>query len=228
MTLLCIDCLNGLTFAIPTFLHDYYLCQLQAFLVEFCGLSSTLWVGAMSCILFKQLKSSLDEAKRFAKISFFFICFVSFVISLVLALLHRFGEVLGHCWITDKDEGYIYRLSFLFGPIIIVLLVNLFIYRAVIEEIKEKTRYSNQLRFEGDVLIKRIRLYPVSMIICSLPLTLYRIAQIYYENIWIYAVGVFLYAFIGVSNSLIYGFNESVSLFVFKNTQKVERLVSID
>ena len=98
----------------------------------------------------------------------------------------------------------------------------------IIKEIKKQTFYSNELKYDGQVLIRRIQLYPVSMVLSSLPLTLYRIIQIYYENIWIYAVGVFLYALVGVSNSLIYGFNESVKYLIFKKGQDVERLVSID
>ena len=84
MALLGIDFLNGITFAIPTFVHDFYLCQFQAFLIQFCGLASALWVGCMSLILYKQLNSTIEKTKKYAKICFGVICFVSFVISIVL------------------------------------------------------------------------------------------------------------------------------------------------
>ena len=228
MTLLSIDFLNGISFVIPTFIHEFYLCQFQAFLIQFFGLASALWVGCMSLILYKQLNSTIENTKKYAKICFGVVCFVSFTISIVLACVGRYGEVVGHCWIKDENYGYLFRLAFLFGPIRFVFGFNLILYHIIIKEIKKQTFYSNELKYDGQVLIKRIQFYPVSMVLCSLPITLYRIIQIYYDNIWIYAVGVFLYALVGVSNSLIYGFNESVKYLIFKKSQDVERLVSID
>ena len=169
-------------------------------------LSSILWTAALShalhtVVIYLQPDYELLE-RRYLVLTYGFP-----IIALVLPIVGSdYGAAEGWCWIASHGWGpTIMRFLCYYAPLVIVIFYNILQYRRVIKEINENA-------LEEVNVSKRLKFYPLVLIITQISLTVHRLiyffAGVSYMPLAI--IGVLTTSLMGMINAFLYGFTEPV------------------
>ena len=209
-----IDLINSIAFMIPTYSTNNHSasCIIQGALVNFSTLGSVIWTTFMACVVYNSLKHSQDLQERTVLKGF--ICLLSFcIICTVIPFVvqgNTYGKTQGWCWIEDKYE-YV-RDCLLFGPVLVLIPFNFFVYVKIRRLINTILVGVENEEFKSKMKTKMI-FYPLIIVACYFPYTFKALTEKF-----IPAVGGFEFTLIagvvrnfhGFLNFLIYGLNSTV------------------
>lgn len=195
-------------FMIPSYYADW-LCYWQAILITYFLLSSILWTAALSHALFTVVLDTNPDFE-FLQRKYLVLTYGVPVIAFVLPIVkNEYGEAEGWCWISAKGSGpTTLRFICYYIPLIIVIIYNFVQYKRIIRELEDGSI------IEG--VSKRLKFYPLILIITQLPLTVHRIIVFFGSSCMpIAVIGVLSASLMGLTNAVLYGFTDPVQEYVY-------------
>lgn len=188
-------------------------CKIQGFMLEFSSLAGVLWTGVIAFSIYYQVILQKNQIESYYKKSLIVVVVASLLASIIPGITNDYKYVGGWCWITaDGLHGTIYRYGLFYGETWAVIIVILYIYVIIIRKVRTEFTINNSFLEDGRVMERRLRWYPIILIICFTPLTIVRIIQSASAycplSLIIFATGVS--NLLGLFNAIFYGFNESV------------------
>lgn len=208
---------ESLSQIIPSHKISSNLCLAQSILNQFFGLCNILWTGFICLILYFQVSKNSSNPNRYEKMFLFLTVLISSSSIAILLCFSNFGYVGGNCWIEEVELGNYFRFIFFLIPAWVVIFLITILYIKIIRTVRRESFLITEMDKAQDMVISKLKMYPIVMIIGFTPLTLYRLLEIFiHPPLWFYAVGVAVYSFIGFMNAIVYGLNESVKDEVFK------------
>lgn len=208
-----IDIFHCIAFIIPTYNEDRksILCICQAISITAITLASILWTSVISIFLYIGVVKKKPYEDKILKTLLFciFLCLVVAFIPPLLSGFYEFTYKAGWCWIKNDNL----RFFVLYFPLWLVIITNTGIYMVVIKHIKFASHIHPELKQLGHSMIRKLRMYPVILIISFLPVTLFRIFEYFkHDNkneYFIIAAGTFT-CLNGFFNAIVYGCTKNV------------------
>ncbi|OMJ76544.1 hypothetical protein SteCoe_24082 [Stentor coeruleus] len=220
---------ESLSQIIPSYKISSNLCLVQSIFNQFFGLCNILWTGFICLILYFQVSKNSLNPKRYEKIFLFLTVLISFASIAILLTFSNFGYVGGNCWIEEVELGNYFRFIFFLIPAWAVIFFISIMYIKIIHTVRRESFLITEMDKAQDMVINKLKVYPIVMIIGFTPLTVYRILEIFiYPPLWLYAIGVAVYTFIGFMNAVVYGMNESVKDEIFKKYSEEDVSISLE
>lgn len=208
-TLVCylsiIDIFKSASMLLPTYHYgsDSILCKIQGFSLQYFTLASFVMTTLMAVALYLcvVLHNEKLESLRFY---FFGILLIVPLCGSVPPLLYDvYGKSPTWCSLQNSQ---IWRFSSFYGPLWLINVVNFILYLKVIKA----------LSGEVPSTIKRLRFYPMILIICYTPATVDRVLEVYGYGPYFYltlSAGLGD-AVLGLINALCYGYTDHVRQFL--------------
>lgn len=210
--LVSFDILHCIAFMIPTYTEKSgsTLCICQAFAVTSVTLASIIWTSVISFFLYLTVvkKQSCESYINKALVICVIFCVIASFIPLTTTDIEGYAHNEGWCWIEDEEI----RLFVLYIPLWIVIAFNAVTYMVVIKHIRIESSLHPELYRIGESMIRKLKMYPIILIVSFLPATFLRILQCFsegsYEEIVIFA-SIFI-CLHGFFNSIVYGCTKNV------------------
>ena len=212
------DCITAVFSIIPTYLDNSRtnpLCTVQAFFIQFSALASILWTGVIALILYLQVIMQKNEVEKYYKVFFWAVMIMSLLCALIPVFTDDYEYIGGWCDLTyGSARGTIYRYALFYDWVWLVIVFDIYAYVCVIKRIKKEFTIRNTFIDEGRALVKRLRFYPVILVVCYTPITLTRILQTVENRFpeWVILICLVLANLMGIFNAIVYGLNETVRL----------------
>ena len=192
----------------PIFYYDYKnLCTILGFIFIFTFLGSILWTLVISLTLYQVIIQHKENFVQFYLLWMVSITIYSFILCFIPLLTNSYGLVLIVCTLKEDYLGSIYKLSLFYGTAWVAIAVIIIIYSKINSESKKQESY--------ELSLIRIKLFPMILIFCILPMTILRILQVF--NIYLvelqYIADV-TWALHGFFNSIAYGMSPAVLQYI--------------
>jgi hypothetical protein len=190
---------------LPSF-EGSWLCYVQAVCVTYFLLASILWTAAISHALWT-VTITLNPDFWLMERRYVALAYGLPAISLFLPLVeNEYGPAEGWCWISPFGWGAnVLRLLCYYLPLCAVLFYNVRQYRRIIAELRENSDEEN--------VSKRLKFYPWALLVTQAALALHRLlylaAGVSFAPLAI--LGVLTTTLMGLTNALLYGFNEALA-----------------
>ena len=184
----------------------------------FCALSSVLWTSTIAWALYITVVRSREDIERL-KVYFHLFCWgIPLLIAPLPFITDSYGPAQGWCWIAaSKDNiwlGTMWRLLAFYGPLWLVIPFNIYSYARVIRAIRVQASCALiEAAHVRDTLIRRLRFYPLVLIICYAPVTIKRIYDFIDPeegNLSLGLISACMMCLNGLFNAIVYGFTDSV------------------
>lgn len=207
-----IDILRCITFFIPTYNNskDSPLCICQAIAITGFTLASILWTSAISIFLYITVvkKKTYEKQIPLAIGICTFICLLASFLPLIKTNLDAYASSSGWCWIKDNKL----RFYVLYFPLWIVIMLNTTIYMFVVKHVRFESNLHPELHNLGLSVIRKLRMYPVLLIVSFLPAALLRSLQFLgFETSETFVVIAGAFACLnGFFNAIVYGCTQNV------------------
>lgn len=232
-----LDIFSSIGFLLPTYnlKSSESLCLAQALTVHFFTSASVFWTGFIAISLYFIIVKSrlyIEIYTKYAVIGVLLLCFIS---SAVPFLTKSYGKNLSWCWIkqnSDIDSKFFERYFLFFIPLWLLVIINALLYI----KISKRLKISNDSDGSHRLLNKKLKFYPLVLIVCFLPLTVesclrYENLEFIEKNEFVISIVVgFIRGFYGFANAFVYGFTKKVrktldrSLRDFNSSEMSERV----
>lgn len=216
--ILCIiDALKSSSMMLPTYSlkSGDFLCQFQAINVQFFTLASfmmTFVTGLTLYIIIVKSKDTLDLNYTYGVIVIGF----PLIATVIPCFYNKFEKDTVWCWVSKKPI-YLRIITF-YGPLWAQNSINLWLYFRVI----------NKLKAEEHVSLRRLRIFPLILIICYLPATLERSLEIFdHDDNFTLTLAMGLGdGLLGLINAICYGLTDNVKSYICNELCKKKKLSS--
>ena len=218
------DFIENLVLLIPTHIipsEPNSICIIQAALIQFTSLGSVLWTGFICALLYIQVILKKSNLEYYFKLFLLITLTICIITTIIPAATNSYAFIGGSCGIADnRYMTNIFRYLFFNAFIWIVIIFISFAYWKIIRIVRSEIDIVDEMTEEGRALVKKLRLYPIAMVITYTPLTIVRILQSISSDLCPVWFNMLAYAFSmsnGLLNSIIYGFNGSVKKAILEN-----------
>lgn len=204
--------ITSVAFMIPYQSSTSRACTAQGYLNNFGQLSSVLWTGCIMLSLYRLIVFEESENPKlellYAVIAWIIPSGISFI------SINDYEPAGGWCWISDHENNkWLLILGEFYGPYFGVLIYDIFVcYK--IKKYLGKCKDELNLRQAKRAVFRRFVFYPITLIICYLPVIVHRFIIAFRKN---YKYNTFLNIF-GIFGNCIYGFACAV---IFGSTKYV-------
>lgn len=181
------DLFHSIGFLIPTYnsTGSDLACQLQAGFLQFFTIGSVLWTSFIALSLYQIIVKSSSFTERNLKYFLITILIICFISTLIPYLNNSFGLVAGWCWIKQSTKSFNYvfyeRYFFFFIPIWCIIISNVLMYCKVSLTVKNTSIDNRTIRS----LNKKLKFYPIILVLCFLPYTIKSILELLNEPFFI-------------------------------------------
>lgn len=209
------DLVNAIAFILPSYdvSDSSIICQTQAVLLNFSTLAGLIWTTYMAIFLYFTLKPGQRAEKTGLLPTFLLTCLICSVATIIPAVIlptNAYGKNHGWCWI--KDSEYILRDFLFFGPVLLIIPLNLSIYLKISLRINTILSSQEDLQLKQKIKQKLI-FYPLILAVCYLPYTIKALLEFNDVDIDEYVftlVSGMLRCCHGLLNFIVYGMNSVV------------------
>lgn len=210
-----------LAFMIPYWYSDT-LCFVQAIVLNFSCLSSVLWTSVIAFTIYRSVVLEKTDGWKYEVYYLLYAFGIPLSLNFLPMLTNSFGKAEGWCWIDIEDNnflqgflgGNIWRIINYLAPLWLVIIFNFYLHS---ESVKKIRKMIENIRddFNRVVLLNRLRLYPVMLLVCHLPVTVHRFLGFFdvvnRERVWISSLlASFFLILSGVLNAVVYGLTDRV------------------
>mmetsp|Transcript_60395 Transcript_60395/g.99632 ORF Transcript_60395/g.99632 Transcript_60395/m.99632 type:complete len:312 (-) Transcript_60395:41-976(-) len=150
-------------------------CSLQAFLINYGGLSSFWWIETIAIIMYTMIfvekfwnidSQQIQRRKRFfVVVNFSF----PFLFALIPLFTGSYGNVGGWCWIVkDNEVDHALRYVCYYGHLILILFICVFVYLRIWLYLRHKLNMDSNAEAQHGSTVEmydRIKFYPLCLII---------------------------------------------------------------
>jgi len=210
-----IDAIHSLVFMIPNYRDndgDSVLCKIQAVGLTFFTLADVLITAEIALVLYV----AVVKEKPIEKLEKWLLA-VSLGMPLIAAILpfttSSYGNAKGWCWIPDEGTHIVWIIITLYGPLWVIIAFNIYAYFSVIQKINTQINMISEKEDFKRQLVRKLKFYPIILVICYLPDTVNRIYDFVNSNDPSYALTMIAGAstcLTGILNALLYGFTDVV------------------
>ena len=208
-------CKRQAAFLLPTY---GAFCYIAAVADTFCALSSVLWTSTIAWCLYITVVRGREDIESLKVYFYLYSWGLPLVICPLPFITDSYGPAQGWCWIAASKQdiwlGTMWRVLAFYGPLWLVVPFNVYSYARVIRAVRlhasSALTESTQIR---DTLIRRLRFYPLVLVICYAPVTVKRIYDFVDPeegNIYLGLISACMMCLNGLFNALAYGFTDSV------------------
>ena len=204
------DIINSIFSMIPTYLDSSelnLLCIIQGLVTEFSALAGILWTGVIALLLYLQVVLQKTQVEKSYIYLLWSVLTMSLVCSLIPLFTNDYKYIGGWCGVTYTSErGVIYRYTLFYAWVWIVIIFDIYAYVRVISRIRQEFTIMNSFIDEGRVLVKRLRYYPMILVICYAPITVMRILQLvgYSTEEWLEIAALGIVNLLGFFNAIVW------------------------
>lgn len=194
-------------FLIPGYENEVF-CLSQAVIQNYSQLVSLLITGVISYSLYQTIVLENTRIVKKEKL----LIFLSFAIPAILTPLpfitNSYGNFHGWCWILNRNDiDIIWVVVQFYGPLVIMLFVNIFFYFMVYRKLwSDDSLGSNKKLVEK--MMDRLKMYPLVLLVCFGPSLFHRVYYIAYKssNLYVDLISGCMAALYGFFNAFVYGF----------------------
>ncbi|OMJ82522.1 hypothetical protein SteCoe_16747 [Stentor coeruleus] len=232
------DIFSSIGFLLPTYnlKSSESLCLTQALTINFFTSASVYWTGFIAISLYFIIVKSRLYIENYTKHAVICVLSLCFILSAIPLFTKSYGKNLSWCWINQTsniDSGFFERYFMFFIPLWVLVIINTLLFIKVSKRLK----ISKDSDGSRSLLNKKLKFYPLVLIICFLPLTLdsclrYGNFGFVEKNEFVISIVVgFIRGFYGFANALVYGFTKKVrntldrSLRDFNSSEMSERVL---
>lgn len=193
-------------------------CYIAAVVDTYCALASVLWTSVIAWSMYITVVKGREDIESLEKYFHLYCWGVPLVMTPLPFTTESYGEAQGWCWIAASQGslwlGTMWRVLAFYGPLWLVVPFNIYSYARVIRAIRVHSgsalSESVQVR---NTIIRRLRFYPIVLLICFTPVTIKRIYDFIdptEANIYLGIVSASMMCLNGLCNALVYGLTDSV------------------
>ena len=224
-----LDMLLSLFVIIPApILKNDAICNFQAFGLEFCTVSGVLWTGFISFEFYMRFYLQGRFHCITMNKSLIFCLGIGLLVASMPLTFDGYSDVGTWCSVKVTKDMSLPELAFIYGAIYGIIWVtmswNICMYIIVINKYKK-------IQFErpSDLfLVTRLKLYPIVLLLCYLPITISRILQTVGEVSEIYElVASVLLMLLGFVNAIVYGYSPEIKKILLNKTYNEEALATL-
>lgn len=204
-------------FLLPRHKHQTF-CYAQAVLDTYFTLSSVLWTSVIAFSLYRVVIKRSVQIHHLEGRFHTFCWLIPLFVTLLPLLTDGYGPSPWWCWIRITQENYaldqVWRGICLYIPLWCAILFNFYVYIKLIEFIHEGMISYSQDRDYRLKLIRKLKLYPVVLLLCYLFATFNRMLEFVLEkegpSFWIAMIGAVISNLSGLMNAVVYAFTPAV------------------
>ena len=140
---------------------------------------------------------------------------MSIVCAVIPICTNDYQYVGGTCDISYTSErGIIYRYSLFYDWLWIVIIFDIYAYARVMRRIRQEFTIMNHFINAGRVLVRRLRYYPLILVICYTPITISRTLSALGSSQpdWLILLSFGSANLLGAFNAIVYGLSENVRI----------------
>lgn len=208
-------CKLQVAFLLPTY---GAFCYIAAVADTFCALSSVLWTSTIAWSLYITVVRGREDIESLKGYFHLYSWGIPLLITPLPFITDSYGPAQGWCWIAASKNsiwlGTMWRLIAFYGPLWLVIPFNIYSYARVIRAIRMHANSAlSESVYIRDTLIRRLRFYPLVLIICYAPVTVKRIYDFIdpeESNIYLGLASACMMCLNGLLNAVVYGFTDSV------------------
>ena len=195
---------------------DNSLCKAQGFIQLTFDNSAMIWGSIIGYTAYRTVINydEVQSIKNKLRIYYLIIGYVLPLIpSFIVLYFKGFGKSGAWCWlkIEDKSENKIIFVIISYGCMWIFIILNLYFIIKVILTLKSNQK-SEEEKILVDKIIKKLRLYPIIMIICIVPATINRLYNLSnnQEIAILFYIQTFFDSLQGLLFAIIFGIDSSI------------------
>ena len=223
-----LDMLLSLFVIIPApILKNDAICNFQAFGLEFCTVSGVLWTGFISFEFYMRFYLQGRFHCITMNKALIFCLGIGLLVASMPLTFDGYSNVGTWCAVkvtkdmSPPEHAFVYGA--IYGIIWVTMSWNIFMYIIVINKYKK-------IQFErpSDLfLVTRLKLYPIVLFVCYLPITISRILQSAGEVSDLFElVASFLLRLLGFGNAVVYGYSPEIKKILLNRAYNEEALVT--
>lgn len=211
------DIFSSIGYMLPTFYlyDDDALCQIQGAVINMFTLASALWAGIIAFSLYYIIVKSNFYIQSYMRYFIIGVFTLSIIVTIIPFVSKSYGTVAGWCWIKQDgsyDISFYERYILFFVPMWLLVIINGVLYMKVSKCLKN----SDDPDGSRSELNRKLKFYPMILIICFLPYTIKSSLEFNKENFTIkhdfeltIVVGT-IRGMHGFLNAFVYGFTKKV------------------
>lgn len=167
------DIFSSIGYMLPTFNlnDDDALCQIQAAVINLFTLASVLWAGIIAFLLYFIIVKSNFYIQSYMNWFLIATFLLSTIVTVIPFITNSYGTVAGWCWIMQDgkyDNKFYERYFLFFVPLWFLVVFNGVLY----VKISRCLRESDDPDGSRSGLNRKLKIYPMILIICFLPYTI--------------------------------------------------------
>ncbi|OMJ93416.1 hypothetical protein SteCoe_3663 [Stentor coeruleus] len=215
--ILCIiDTLKSSSMILPTYnlKSDDFLCKVQAIFLQFFTLASFMMTFITGLTLYMCITVKNRDKLDLNYIYGIIVLGFPLIATVIPWFYDEFEKDTVWCWIAKRPIYW--RIVTFYGPLWVLNLINLWVYFKVISKLKA----------EEHINLRRLRVFPLILIICYLPATIERSLEIFgYDDDFTLILTMCLGdGLLGLINAISYGLTDNVKSFIYKDLCKKRKL----
>jgi len=190
------------------------VCRFQGFIQQYFELSSIIWSAVIAFTLYRavvKLQDSASLSKTYLTLGYG----VPLLCAFLPLFTNSYTNTGAWCWIsTQQAVGQVWRWLLFYGPLWSCIAFNAYAY--YLTEKKMKSMFETQDAEMPDkykALIKRLKLYPLILVVCWFWATINRLQNAFNPNnevFWLYVLQVLFRSLQGLLNCVAYGLQPNV------------------
>ena len=219
------DFFNTIGFMIPTYnaSSSQIICKLQAIIINFFTLGSILWSAVIAISLYMIALKSKLYVQKYLQLYLIIIVILCIADTIVPYLLDSYGKVEGWCWITQRtaaNRDIFQRYLLFFVPLWLVVICNVSLYLVIASRLRKSRETSENINNRIS-LSKKLKYYPLILIVCYLPYTVKGALELF-DHILSEDMVYYFTIIAGISR----GINGILNAVVYGLTKKVRNKLS--
>lgn len=210
------DLLTSIMFIIPENAFPAW-CEMKGGLINFTSLWRIFLTAVIANSIFISYKSEEIDFRKREKIYIFIIAVLSVLLSILPYTTHSYGHAQGICWIIANGDsiimGTIWRIFAYYGPLWSVFFYNTVVYTILVRRMRKELDSVTAEDIYLEEVIKRLRIYPLVLMICMVPTSLNRIYDTFNPDspsFELTCIAFGILSCMGLFNAIVYGLTPSV------------------
>ena len=191
-------------------------CHIQALALEFSSVSSIFW----TCIMAYSINDAVINQNNNVEYKERIFLFVGFALPAIITCLPEINSVYGYaggwCWITKKDENFLWRIFCFYLYVLFVIGYIIVVYARVWRKVYREVLFAlddKEAQKMNKDLIMRLVFYPVVLIVCYTAVATKRATEEIDpsdSNFLLTLIAGLFMSLLGFFDALVYGLSKDV------------------
>lgn len=203
--------------------QSYEMCIAQAIILNFSGLSSILWTSVISFTIYRSVVLEKKDGWKYEMYYLLYAFGIPLAMNFLPMLTSSFGKAEGWCWITIEGGSFIrtflggnlWRIINYLAPLWLIIFFNFIMYFRTLSKIRRMIDNVTDEDLRKNMLYNRLKLYPLMLLICHLPVTVHRVLGFFdivdLNEVWLTSLlASFFIILSGFLNAVVYGLTDRV------------------